>query len=233
MKYQSPSLWTPDEINKLFAQDHIKDPSEMEAWATVEAKRRNDLILESSLGPNTGWSSKWLAEIEREPTGQPWRTAFAKAHQIVHNRGMVFLVGSNGPGKTRMAAELALSVGASRYRTAMRFFLEIRNSYRPNAEKGELEIIDDLAATPLLILDEMQERGETGFEDRLLTHLVDARYANQRPTVMIANLSPDQLATTLGGSIVDRWRENGAIIECNWASFRGLEFTNQDSANHE
>ena len=119
-----------------------------------------------------------------------------------------------------MAAELAFAVGSSRYRTAMRFFLEVRATFRKNSESSEMEVIDELAKSDLLILDEIQERGETPFEDRLLTHVIDARYAAMKPTILIANLSKSDLAESLGKSIVDRARENGKSIEFTWPSYR-------------
>ena len=54
--------------------------------------------------------------------------------------------------------------------------------------------MDELATTKLLIIDEVQERAESGFENRLLTHLIDARYAAMRPTIIIANLAKRELA---------------------------------------
>jgi DNA replication protein DnaC len=83
-----------------------------------------------------------------------------------------------------------------------------------------LEIIDRMTEPGLLVIDELQERGETAFEDRLLTHLIDARYGAKRPTILIANLSKDELGKSLGPSIVDRASENGRRIDFTWNSYR-------------
>ena len=119
-----------------------------------------------------------------------------------------------------MAAELAVIAGNSRYRTAMRFFLEVRATFRKCSERSEIEVIDELTGSSLLILDEIQERGETPFEDRLLTHVIDARYAAMKPTILIANLTKAELSASLGESIVSRAQENGKSIEFNWESYR-------------
>ena len=66
----------------------------------------------------------------------------------------------------------------------------------------------------------MQERGETAFENRLLTHLIDARYGAMRPTIIIANLTAKELGETLGPSIVDRVFEDGKRIDFTWDSYR-------------
>jgi len=183
----------------------------------VDLDRRQRLAL----GKSTGWPEKYLLAVRTPPNGREWLAAFPVAAERVRKNGIVVLYGKRGCGKTRMAAELAVMAGGSRYRTAMRFFLEVRATFRKGSEKSEMDILDDLTATPLLVLDEIQERGETAFEDRLLTHLIDARYSAMKPTVMIANLTKPELAESLGASIVDRARENGKSIEFNWPSFRG------------
>lgn len=218
--YQSPALWSADDtklVEKLPA--YLTDPDEQAAWLASEAERRNQIILNASLGKKTGWPAKWLEEIKSEPTGDGWKAAFGRGLAVLDNHGILILHGKRGPGKTRMAAELSLYAGKTRYRTAMRFFLEIRATYR-NKDVSEMEIIDDLVAANLLVLDELQERGETPFEDRLLTHLIDARYAENKPTILIANYTATELAAALGFSVVDRVRENGATIEFTWPSFR-------------
>jgi len=98
--------------------------------------------------------------------------------------------------------------------------LEIRATFKSDSKKSEMDILDELTKSDLLILDEIQERGETSFENRLLTHVIDVRYSNNRPTIMIANLPKKELAESLGASIIDRARENGKSIEFNWPSYR-------------
>jgi len=173
-----------------------------------------------AVGSNTGWPEKYCQAVKEPPEGQEWLAAFEKAKRCVDASGILVLYGKRGNGKTRMAAELAMHAGSSRYRTAMRFFLEVRATYKKRSETTELEVMDELTKARLLVLDEIQERGETPFEDRLLTHVIDARYAAMKPTILIANLTKQELAESLGASIVDRARENGKSIEFNWQSYR-------------
>ena len=221
MKYQSPALWTPSEIAATDMPEFLEQtPENIAEFTSAEAERRNQIRLADTLGEKTGWGNKWMHEIQSAPTGEPWHKAFIAAAKIIESNGILILHGNRGPGKTRMAAELAVYQRNTRYTTAMRFFLEIRASFRAGSESSELEIISSLIATDLLIIDELQERGDTSFEDRLLTHLIDARYAAQRPTILIANLTKPELSKSLGPSIVSRLHENGAAIDCYWASFR-------------
>jgi DNA replication protein DnaC len=173
------------------------------------------------LSPDRGWPAKSLYDAQNVPLrGQKWQLAYDTALEILRSNGIVILYGQRGPGKTRMAAELAVALGFGEYRTAMDFFVEVRATFKPRSPVDEGEVIDALTIARFLVLDEMQVRGGTVFESNLLTHLVDKRYSGMRPTVLIANLTHDQLAESLGASIVDRVAENGAVIHCDWPSFR-------------
>ena len=202
----------PDDIE--LTPERIQEIEDERKAAQLSSRQR------SALGSNTGWPVKYLEAVTTPPCGEPWIAAYGLAEARVKQNGIVVLYGKRGGGKTRMAAELAVMVGSSRYRTAMRFFLEVRATFRKDAAKSEMQVIDELTGADLLIFDEIQERGETAFEDRLLTHVIDARYAAMKPTVLIANLTKDKLAESLGASIVDRARENGKSIEFNWPSYR-------------
>jgi DNA replication protein DnaC len=212
-----------EEIDKLIetAPDAPElSPEEIAAQAEAKRLKERDLRLSLALGTRTGWEAKYLEAVKEPPHGEMWLEAFQTAKECVKRNGITVLYGKRGGGKTRMAAELAAMVGSSRYRTAMRFFLEVRATFRKDSERSEMDVIDELAKADLLILDEIQERGETAFEDRLLTHIIDARYAAMRPTVLIANLTKAELSRSLGDSIVDRARENGKSIEFTWPSYR-------------
>lgn len=210
-------------LDALIAAAPEEIPPTPEEIAAAEEDCRikaRDARAWQALGSRTGWPGKYLEAVKTPPHGKEWLHAFDSALERVRLNGIVVLYGKRGGGKTRMAAELAVKVGGSQYRTAMRFFLEVRATFRKDSEKSEMDVIDELTAAPLLILDEIQERGETAFEDRLLTHVIDARYAAMKPTILIANLAKSDLAESLGKSIVDRARENGKSIEFTWESYR-------------
>lgn len=195
-------------------------PDVPEDFRQKEADRRNEKLIQSTLGKGTGWPSMWSSEVTSSPpAGEEWIAAARKVQSTINAGGIILLCGKRGNGKTRMAAEFAIRQGSSRYRTAMRFFLEIRATFS-NRDVSELEIVDDLAQADLLILDEMQERSETDWENRLLTHLIDARYAEKRPTILISNLTKRELAKSLSPSVIDRIRGNGVSVEFNWDSYR-------------
>ena len=179
-----------------------------------------------------GWPDRYIEPLDT-PEGGEWLAGLALSYPVIESGGILILHGKRGTGKTQMAAEIARAkrypidggnpLDAKRsahYRTAMRFFLTVRATFKKGAVTSELEVIDQLTAPGLLIIDEFQERGETAFEDRLITHLIDARYGAGRPTILIANLTKEQLGPALGPSIIDRATESGRRIDFTWNSYR-------------
>lgn len=132
------------------------------------------------------------------------------------------MIGGRGTGKTRMAAEVVrdrLPIPAT-YTTAMDIFLRIRESYAKRSEETERQIVDRMAKVPLLIIDEIQERGNTEWEGRILTHIMDRRYGAMKATIIIGNLLPEAMTANLGESVVSRITENGGIYRFNGPSHR-------------
>jgi len=133
------------------------------------------------------------------------------------------LLGKRGTGKTQIAADVAFAacrkVWHVKYATAMDFFLDVRATYKSEIQ-AERDAIAAYSEPKLLILDELQVRGETDFEDRMLTHLLDKRYGAMRDTLLIANLTAEEFALSVGPSITDRLRECGGLFKCEWGSWR-------------
>lgn len=150
-----------------------------------------------------------------------------KRNQLISMLGggfLVTLVGDRGPGKTQLAQQViaVTTKGHDRpalYARAMTFFLELRATFS-REEQSEADVIARYCEPLLLVVDEMQDRGESAWEDRMLRHMLDVRYGDKKDTILIANLKPDAMQESLGASICDRLRETGGIIECTWPSFR-------------
>lgn len=149
-------------------------------------------------------------------------TNFTKIMNKSEEGGIIALIGHRGTGKTRLAAEAMRNLAPEKglYATAMGLFLRLRASYGKASKESEDEIVREMARTPLLILDEVQERGNTAWEDRILTHILDRRYGAMMPTIIIANLTEAALVDCLGESIISRLSETGGIIEITGPSHR-------------
>lgn len=189
---------------------------------------------------STGWGRKYCDDIEL--TGDEWFAALETAKPVIESGGIIAMVGNRGPGKTQMAAEIGklgkwpndegryISSGngngaiyytkTALYRRAMDIFLDLRHAAKNHVKSSEKEVLEILQSVGLLVIDEFQERGETEWENRIIKNVMDKRYAANRPTIIISNLSRKELFAALGESVIDRARENGKSIEFTWESYR-------------
>ena len=152
-----------------------------------------------------------------------WPAACRRVLDQIGSGCLIALIGARGTGKTQIANQAILAACAfgyaALYTRAMTVFLEMRATFSDEA-KTELDVVQRYRAPRLLVIDEMQDRGDTPWEDRLLSHLIDLRYGDMTDTILVANLNRSALVKSLGESISDRLRETGGIIECAWDSFR-------------
>jgi DNA replication protein DnaC len=171
---------------------------------------------------NTGLPKRYRRSW-KHPEDEQWKRRFQRIKDRLKNHhGIVGIVGNRGTGKTQLAAEIIKDIApeSATYTTAMALFLRIRASFDKEAKETQDRIVRELSRTPLLVIDEMQERAESAWENQMLTHIIDGRYANERPTILISNLTAEELAESLGKSIVDRMHETGGIIAITGQSHR-------------
>lgn len=160
-----------------------------------------------------------------ELRGDGWHKKLEEVAARLGSGFLIAFIGGRGPGKTQMAVELIKLAAAGgirpKYTTAMEFFIAVKGAYRDDVgTPSEALVIKQFSGPGLLVVDEIQERGATAWEDRLLTHLVDVRYREMRDTILIGNLDRETLRSEVGPSIVSRLIETGGVVEFNWPSFR-------------
>lgn len=161
--------------------------------------------------------------IDNFSSPKEWVATRERLYDRIGSGFLVALVGKRGPGKTQIAQQVILAANATHrtalYTRAMSIFLDVRATYADD-DLAELDVIKKYRAPQMLVIDEMQERGETPWEDRILNHLIDLRYGDMTDTLLIANLTPKAFQASVGESIADRLRETGGIVECTWESMR-------------
>lgn len=169
--------------------------------------------------------------------GSPWSLKRSQLARMV-GRGtglLVLLHGDRGTGKTQMGADLCWYVITqlrmrATYTTAADLFRSIRASFSEDGV-GEVACIAKYASPALLVIDEAHERGNTDFEDRTLTAIVDKRYGNMVDTIIITNERAERMAgedqspaeRTLGPSIWSRMMQTGGTMHANWTNYRAAE----------
>lgn len=171
-----------------------------------------------------------LAELPKRhrclvPNEQPEWTAVRDGFAAMLGSGFIgALCGEQGSGKTQLGVELAKAccgkLRTTRFASAMDFFIALKKSYDPTDPDSESGILNRFAKPSLLVLDEMDERAETEWENRLLFHLINKRYNDMKDTFLISRRSKEELSLSLGKSVTSRIYETGGFKTAAWPSFR-------------
>lgn len=137
---------------------------------------------------------------------------------------MIF-AGSVGAGKTHLAVAVARRVveqgSTARYVTVGDAMRTIRDSYDQDARRSEAQAIELFVAPALLVLDEVGAASGSEHERRMTFEIINKRYEQARSTVVVSNLTGEELFGFLGDRVVDRLRDGGGkLLVFDWGSFR-------------
>jgi len=153
----------------------------------------------------------------------PWADAFANLKARLGSGFLVAILGIRGAGKTQLGVEaIRHQVEAGhegRYVKAMDLIIRFREAFRKDGPT-EKAVMDEFLTPEILVIDAMEERAETQFEDRMISHLIDIRYDAMLDTILISNQIKEAFQQAIGNSAVSRLIETGEVIECTWESFR-------------
>jgi DNA replication protein DnaC len=135
--------------------------------------------------------------------------------------------GTTGSGKTHLASALCFYLIENYqikvlYTKAFDVLREVKETYNKNSKKTFSDVQDKHAKVDLLIIDEVGVQFGTETEKQILFEIINERYENIRPTILVTNLSLTNLKEFVGDRVIDRMKENGGkIIVFSGESFRG------------
>jgi DNA replication protein DnaC len=149
----------------------------------------------------------------------------------LENGGGLILQGQPGTGKTHLACAIANQVitnGASaRFTTVMQLVRAIRATWKRDSELTEDAVLQSIIDYDLLIIDEIGVQYETESEKLILFDVLNGRYENEKPTILLTNLVGQELNACIGERNVDRIQEGGGTtISFTWGSYRSNVYQN-------
>ena len=143
-----------------------------------------------------------------EPGNASLTAALEKALSYCHgypflgavNEGLGLLfTGDNGVGKTHLAVavlrELVTAKGVrGQFWDFNELIREIRNSYNPETKTTELQVLEPVVETDLLLLDDLGAWKMTDWMNDTLFYILNRRYLARRPTLITTNYPDRELS---------------------------------------
>lgn len=135
------------------------------------------------------------------------------------------LAGKPGTGKTHIACGIGRALieqtRSVLFMTILQALRHIKDTYRRESTRTESDALGDLLQPELLILDEIGVQLGSEHEKMLMFEIINERYQRCRSTILISNLTGEELTAFLGDRVMDRFRESGAVLAFDWESHRG------------
>lgn len=136
-------------------------------------------------------------------------------------RANIVMCGGVGTGKTMLASACVntlLSQGRRcRIIKLIDLIRELKDTWRRGSGQTETQLINHYATLDLLVLDEVGLQFDSDTEKLFIFDVLDGRYQNMLPTILISNLDITGVKQAIGERVVDRLREDGAKV----LAFRG------------
>lgn len=147
-------------------------------------------------------------------------------------RWLVFS-GSPGTGKSHLAIAILqalMPAHVGRYMTCMELIQTIRATWRKDSEQAETELLDGFGSLPLLVIDEVGVQYGTDSEQNHLFDVLDRRYRNMMPTILLTNQNKDGFRQFVGDRVYDRMTECAKWVPFAWGSYRPVARKEIDEA---
>ena len=165
-----------EEEKRLEAEEELRR-KEREREAQIE--RYHEMNVEAEYWDKTMDDYKPIVESQKK--------AKAAVEKLIEQKhGKVILLGTNGSGKTHLGTMAVKALGG-KVLTMYEISCMIRQSYSSLAKRTELEIVEELAAIPMLFIDEMGRSKGSKSEMDWLSYILDRRHTRRLPFMLGTN----------------------------------------------
>jgi DNA replication protein DnaC len=212
------------------ACEEAKLAAERQAKAIADAKAaqaRMEAMIEEALIPprfiGRGFDN-FKATTTQQQRALTVLREYAESFDAHHKTGAsLILLGGPGTGKSHLAGAVLQHIMpryCGLYTTCMGIIRAVRGTWRKDSERSEAQVLAIFSGAPLLVIDEIGVQYGTDGEQTILFEILDRRYRDMMPTILLANQSKEGLKQFLGDRTYDRLTETARIVLFDWESYR-------------
>lgn len=138
------------------------------------------------------------------------------------------LIGTPGTGKTHLATSICKAVirgGGTAFFTTLLELVQVVTETWGKSEVSTRMAMNLFVEPDVLAVDEVGVQHKSRTEQTYLTHIINKRYEQMKPTILLSNLPPksssgDDLHTVLGERVISRLREVNQVLVMDWEDYR-------------
>ena len=142
------------------------------------------------------------------------------------NGGGMVMVGLPGTGKNHLAVSIMKEIIKTHQHYVLltsvnKIIREYRSTWSKDTTKSESEVIAEFSSPELLVIDEVGVQYGSDSERLIIFEIINTRYEEMRPTILISNETREQLAEIVGERVIDRMKDGGGCeLVFDWESYR-------------
>ncbi len=203
---------------KLFfeEQDKLKQENIQREILKSGVSKRNQFFKLLSLNHHNTEQKKMINDAVK-------MSVSIQAGEVTQN---IINTGTTGTGKTliwsALVSELIRSGFTANIIKVSELIRSLKDTWRRDSDLSETKVIEFFAGLDLLVIDEIGVQYGSDTERLFISEIIDARYNDVKPTVLVSNLSIEEIQSCVGERVVDRLREDGGkLIGLKFDSLRG------------
>lgn len=169
--------------------------------------------------------SSFIAETQEQTKAKAMYEEFA--YSVCNGLPVKNLIvcGSVGVGKTHLASSTVNSIIKGKKDCRLVKIIDLirgfKNSWSKDTDYTEQEFLDFHTNVDALIIDEVGVQFGSDTEKMIVFDIIDGRYNNMLPTILISNLALPDVKELIGDRAIDRLREDGGVVVAmKWKSHR-------------
>jgi len=219
-----PSNLTFEDLCKIGREEVIKQNSKF-AKERLEVKRKEaEAKMIGSVGyasipprfANDSFDNYIVVNDKAKKALNAVRTYAENFTEHRKKAGGLIMVGTPGTGKTHLACATCRMVMAQGYQALFTTTLAMIQVVKESYGAGMKTFMEP----DLLVIDEIGVQNKTPYELTTLIEILNDRYAQLRPTILLSNLTAQQMRELLDYRVVSRLSSVSTTIPMNWEDFR-------------